>query len=148
MPQTAYWNQTTVTIHAVVAYFRKNGELSHKRLVFVSDEISHSSGTVMAFIDKLVHAHQAINNHCTVIHYWTDSPSSQYRNRFIFYLVANHAVFNGLSRRWNYFEVGHGKGPCDGLGGTTKRLADQAVRQGNAVIQDLESFSHGPLNQI
>ena len=30
--------------------------ISHKSLVFVSDEISHSSGTVMAFIDKLVPA--------------------------------------------------------------------------------------------
>ena len=138
--QTAYWNQTSVTIHPVVAYYRKNGELCHKSLVFVSDEISHSSGTVMAFIDKLVPALKAINNQFTVIHYWTDSPSSQYRNRFIFYLVANHAAFYGLSCRWNYFEVGHGKGPCDGLGGTTKRLADQAVRQGHAVIQDAREF--------
>jgi hypothetical protein len=89
---------------------------------------------------KLVPALKAINNQFTVIYYWTDSPSSQYRNCFIFYLVANHAAFYGLSCRWNYFEVGHGKGPCDGLGGTTKRLADQAVRQGNAVIQDAREF--------
>ena len=60
--QTAYWNQTSVTIHPVVAYYRKNGELCHKSLVFVSDEISHSSGTVMAFIDKLVPVLKAINN--------------------------------------------------------------------------------------
>jgi hypothetical protein len=105
-----------------------------------SDEISYSSGTVKAFIDKLVTALKAINNQFTVIHYWTDSPSSQYRNRFMFYLVANHTAFYGLSCRWNYFQVGHGKGPCDGLGGTTKRLADQAVRQGNAVIQDAREF--------
>lgn len=33
-----------------------------------------------------------------------------------------------MRARWNYFEVGHGKGPSDGLGGTTKRMADKAVR--------------------
>ena len=27
--QTAYWNQTSVTIHPVVAYYSKNGELCH-----------------------------------------------------------------------------------------------------------------------
>lgn len=38
------------------------------------------------------------------------------------------------------FEAGHGKGPCDGLGGTTKRMADEAVRSGKCVIQDPKGF--------
>ncbi|WAR25258.1 hypothetical protein MAR_010962 [Mya arenaria] len=42
--------------------------------------------------------------------------------------------------RWNYFEVGHGKGPCDGLGGTVKHIADGAIKQGHTVIQDAEEF--------
>ena len=32
------------------------------------------------------------------------------------------------------------KGPCDGLGGTCKRLAHQAVRSGKCLIQDAEGF--------
>ena len=46
----------------------------------------------------------------------------------------------GVGARWNYFEVGHGKGPCDGLGGTTKRMADEAVRCQKNVIQDAHDF--------
>lgn len=46
----------------------------------------------------------------------------------------------GMRARWNYFEVGHGKGPCDGLGGTTKRMADEAVRCQKTVIQDANDF--------
>ncbi|KAK3089949.1 hypothetical protein FSP39_007894 [Pinctada imbricata] len=41
---------------------------------------------------------------------------------------------------WHYFEAGHGKGPCDGIGGTTKRNADNAVKQGKATIQDANDF--------
>ena len=74
------------------------------------------------------------------IHYWTDSPSSQYRNRFIFHTVAKHQEMYAISVSWNYFEAGHGKGPCDGLGGSTKRLADEAIRQGKTVIQDAKDF--------
>ena len=39
-----------------------------------------------------------------------------------------------------YFEAGHGKGPRDGLGGTTKRMADEAIRQRKTTIQDLKEF--------
>lgn len=41
---------------------------------------------------------------------------------------------------WHYFECGHGKGPCDGVGGTTKRNADNAVKQGKVLIQDATDF--------
>ena len=41
---------------------------------------------------------------------------------------------------WYNFEVGHGKGPCDGRGGTTKRMADEAVKSGKVVIQDATDF--------
>jgi hypothetical protein len=43
--QTAYWNQTGVTLHPVVVYYRKNGETQHKSYVVVSDEMSHSPST-------------------------------------------------------------------------------------------------------
>ncbi|KAH3887033.1 hypothetical protein DPMN_011045 [Dreissena polymorpha] len=34
----------------------------------------------------------------------------------------------------------YGKSACDGLGGTTKRMADEAIRQGNVTIQDAADF--------
>jgi hypothetical protein len=46
----------------------------------------------------------------------------------------------GVKATWNYFEAGHGKGPCDGLGGLTKRLADEAVNMGKTTIQDAYEF--------
>ena len=39
-----------------------------------------------------------------------------------------------------YFEAGHDKGPCDGIGGTAKRLADEAVRQEKVSIHDVSDF--------
>ena len=138
--QTAYWNQTSVKLHPVVVYFKENDTLAHKSFVVVSDEASHSASTVCAFTDSLMPRLKEIDPDVRVLHYWTDSPSSQYRNRFIFCTVANHKSLYGMEARWNYFESGHGKGPCDGLGGTTKRMADEAIRQGNAVIQDPKEF--------
>lgn len=138
--QTAYWNQSSVTLHPVVAYFKSDGELKHKSMVIISDEMAHSASTVYAFIDAIIPELKKIDPELLKLHYWTDSPSSQYRNRFIFNILSKHEALYGCAAQWNYFEAGHGKSACHGLGGTTKRLADEAIRQGNATIQDAHDF--------
>ena len=45
----------------------------------------------------------------------------------------------GISASWNYFEANHGKGCCDGVGGTSKRMADQATKR-NIKIQSADNF--------
>ena len=62
------------------------------------------------------------------------------RNKYIFDAVANHFDTYGCHTRWNYFESGHGKGPCDGLGGTSKRMADEGSRSERCVISDARDF--------
>ena len=138
--QTAYWNQTSVTLHPVVVYFRTDEKLMHKSYVIVSDEMGHSASTVCTFLDAIIPELKQIDPQLKKIHYWTDSPSSQYRNRFIFYVLSKHKELYGCDAQWNYYEAGHGKSACDGIGGLTKRMADEALRQGSAVIQDAQDF--------
>ena len=40
---------------------------------------------------------------------------------------------------WNWLEAGHGKGPCDGVGGALKGLADRVVKSTGS-IQSAEEF--------
>jgi len=75
-----------------------------------------------------------------MIHYWADSPISQYRNKTIFKIISCHEEYFGCKASWCYMESGHGKGPCDPIGGTAKRKADQAVKNGKFVIQDASDF--------
>ena len=99
-----------------------------------------------AFLDVYVPKLKELDQNVQKIHYWTDSPSSQYRNIFIFHEVAKHEDKFGMKANWNYFEAGHGKGPCCGLVGTTKRMADAAIRQGKAEIQDAHDFYKWAVN--
>ena len=52
----AYWNQTSVTLHLIVIYYKKTGfeKLLHKSIIVVSDEMSHNAGTVLTSIDQLI----------------------------------------------------------------------------------------------
>lgn len=145
--QSAYFNQTSVTLHPIVVYFRDTEEtLQHRSIVIVSDEMGHKASTVVAFLDELQPILKDINVNVSTIHYWSDSPTSQYRNKHIFNIVANHEERYGTKARWNYFEAGHGKGPCDGLGGSCKRRADEATRSGKATIQDASDFYQWAIN--
>lgn len=78
-------------------------------------------------------------------------PSSQYRNKSMFFLMANFLAVHLTVQNfiWHYNEAGHGKGSPDGIGATVKRTADQSVARGKDVanfqqlIQCLEENCNG-----
>lgn len=139
--QSAYWNAQMVTLHPTIVYFHGgNDHLEHKSLVFVSEVLHHNASMVAAIISKTVTCVKKIKPEAKFVHFWTDSPSSQYRNRSIFDLLCNFERLYEMKATWHYFECGHGKSACDGVGGTAKRNADMAVKQSKAVIQDANDF--------
>ena len=64
------------------------------------------------------------------VHYATDSTA----HRNMFSILAQHLELFGTEAYWLYFEAGHGKGPCDGVGGVSKRMAFDYVRRGNTLL--------------
>jgi hypothetical protein len=55
--------------------------------------------------------------------YFTDGAASQYKNYKNFANLIHHFEDFNLHAGWHFFATSHGKGPCDGIGGTIKRLA-------------------------
>ena len=47
---------------------------------------------------------------------------------------------------WNYFESGHVKGPCNGVGGSVKRSADLAIKKG-LIIKTASDFYNWGIEQ-
>lgn len=130
-----------VTLHPAVTYFRsEDGKVSHKSSVFVSDELGHNSATVYTFLKELLPHLKVMLPNLKHVRYYTDSPTLQYRNKTIFYLLSRHKELFGVTVSWNYFEAGHGKGPCDRVGGSVNRMADEAVRQQKVTLQDASDF--------
>lgn len=114
--------------------------MKHKSFVYTSDELSHNLTSVFLTLKKFLPELPPSVSPLKCIHYWTDSATSQYRNKAIFSLIANHKSEFGFPAVWNYFEAGHGKGPCDGVGGSAKRMVDKVVKTGKVKIQDAVDF--------
>src|SRR5258705_10626136 len=55
--------------------------------------------------------------------------AGQYKNRFNFINICHHSFDFNLDCEWNFFATSHGKGPCDGVGGTVKRTTAKASLQ-------------------
>ena len=97
--QSAYWGQTQVTIHPVVQYFKRNSMVHHQSFVFISNEPRHNAKFVYALLRLLAPQLKELIQLLQYIHYWTNPPTSQYRNKTIFKIIlCNSEYFKGYLR--------------------------------------------------
>ena len=61
-------------------------------------------------------------SHIKKLVYFSDGYAGQYKNKKNLYNLCQHQKEFGLQAEWNFFATSHGKSPCDGLGGTIKRI--------------------------
>ena len=138
--QSAFFGKDQITLHPMVSHRRNSdNELVTQSFVGVSLTTNHSFPTTLAFMDQLVEKFREEMPELKHIHIVTDSPSSQYRNRYSCDLLAKAMERYNLRISWNWLEAGHGKGPCDGVGGALKGLADRIVKKSGS-IQTAEEF--------
>ena len=140
-PSQVFYDRNLLTVHPMIAHFRDHeGNLLHKSFAGISNITNHAAPTTVGFLSSLMPRLKQIRPNLEVVHYLSDSPANQYRNKSIVKFIADHArIFEGVQATWDYFEVGHGKGPCDGIGGSLKKSAEICVKRGE-VIKTAEDF--------
>ena len=58
---------------------------------------------------------------------WSDGPSSEFKNRFMVYLLQHLSRKYNKPFTWKYFATSHGKGVVDGVGGRAKSIVRMAM---------------------
>ena len=125
--QGFHWNNSQSTIHPFVIYFN---DLSHASFVVISDCMSHDTIAVYLFQKRLISfLRSKLGCLPKKIYYFSDGAASQYKNRKNFVNLCLHNHDFGIKAEWHFSATSHGKGACDGLGGTVKRLAAKASLQ-------------------
>lgn len=131
-----------VTLHTGVMYYKDENDVNDTTqcLSFcsMSQSLRHDASAIIAHLKPILIYAKAVVQEIKIIHFLSDSPTTQYRNRTIFHLISNYlGKFMGTKAiTWNYSECGHGKGAPDGIGGYLKRTANQLVAEGT----DLPTF--------
>ncbi|XP_033736384.1 uncharacterized protein LOC117324573 [Pecten maximus] len=116
-------SQRQISLHTGVAY------VAEKTFSFctASDCLKHGPAAIWA------HLHPVISNlkeesGAKRIHFISDGPTTQYRNKHNMYFFSQKIYQYGFEGgTWNFLEAAHGKGAADGVGAAVKRLADRSV---------------------
>jgi hypothetical protein len=111
------------TLHTGVLYF-KDDTIS---FTSISDSLEHGPIAVWKHLEP-IHDLIKTQKNINTIHYFSDGPTTQYRQKHNFFLFSTRCPFTHAT--WNFFEAGHGKGAADGVGGALKRKADNLLRHG------------------
>ena len=130
--QGFHWNNSQATIHPFVAYYLDSGEICHLSYVIISDCLHHDTVAVYLFQKCFICFLKTFlpeGFHPKKIIYFSNGAASQYKNRKNFLNLCYHREDFGVSAEWHFSATSHGKGACDGLGGTVKRLAARASLQ-------------------
>lgn len=124
--QGYYWENFQATLHLVVAYIRVN-EIKIMSMCIISDHMTHDTDAVAAFQRQIIPYLTSQNPELKKIIYFSDGSAAQYKNKKNFINLCSHEKdFNGIKAEWHFFATSHGKSPCDGIGGTVKRLVSKA----------------------
>ncbi|KAK3928964.1 Protein translocase subunit, partial [Frankliniella fusca] len=139
--QKIHWSNIQVTLHPFVSYFRENGEEKCLSFVIISDTEDHQNEEVFTFLHSYIPFLKEHVPNLKHIYYFSDGAASQYKNRKNVTNLRMHFDDFGLTAEWHYFATSHGKGPCDGLGGTLKR---HAARESLQKIKNQEKVTDAP----
>ncbi|XP_022078608.1 uncharacterized protein LOC127533326 [Acanthochromis polyacanthus] len=124
------------TVHTCMVYTAENT----KAYATISNSLRHDERAVWAHL-KPVFDEVLSNKKIKTLHFMSDGPLTQYRNRKNFYLMSTLPFLRGIENiTWNYSEKSHGKGAPDGVGGSVKRGADTFVLQGGDLQNPKDLF--------
>ncbi len=145
--QGFHWSNGQATLLPYTLYYKENDEVKCDSLCIISDCLDHSSLSVYAFNKRMVtYVHEKYPEVKKMI-YVSDGAASQFKNyKTIINMMFHEADYWGIKAEWHFFATSHGKNSCDGIGGTTKRLAAahslKATTEGQILsAQDLFKFA-------
>lgn len=92
-----------------------------KSYATVSDCLRLDERAVWGHMEPILKELRATNPQIETIHFISDGPLTQYRNKVNFYLLSSVPfLFGFVHITWNYSEKYHGQGASDGVGASVK----------------------------
>ena len=128
--QSAYFDQTQVVIHPMMAYYHSGNQLIKHTMVGVTDDYKKDAHLVEEFLKAALRIIHDVVPELEELHIWSDGCSAQYKGKVAYWYLAQR----GIRTVHNFFETSHGKSVCDGIGATVKGSCFRAVMSGKATI--------------
>lgn len=126
------------TLHTGVIYVGGNQEPTC--FTSISPSKHKSPAAIWEHLKPAMDYVQTTYPEVSVVHFFSDGPCTQYRQKGNFFLFSTELAKRGLRGTWNFFESSHGKGAPDGVGAALKRTADVLISHGRDIHNAHELF--------
>ena len=123
-------NNIQITLHTGVLYLHDGNFFP---FCTISSSARHDPAAIWAHLSPVLDWVQTDYQAVQKIHFVSDGPTTQYKNRNHIFLLEKEMYKRELHATWNYTEAGHGKGAPDGVGGALKRTADRLIALGKDI---------------
>ncbi|KAL7381234.1 hypothetical protein ABVT39_002539 [Epinephelus coioides] len=128
-----------VTLHTGVFYV--GGSQEPTCFSTISPSKHKSPAAIWEHLNPVLDYVQATYPEISVIHFFSDGPCTQYKQKGNFFLFSTELEKRGIKAgTWNFFEASHGKGAPDGVGAALKRTADMLISHGQDIRDAHELF--------
>jgi len=149
--QGHHWDNSQATLHPFAVYHMKDNAVECMSICVISDCLQHDTITVHVFLFTVLNYLKQVISNLKCVKYFSDGAASQYKNYKNFVNLVHHYEDFQLEAEWHFFATSHGKSPCDGIGGTVKRLAARASLQAvttNHILTPEQLFTWSQTNII
>lgn len=108
-------SQNQITLHTGVYYVGSSSTVNS--FCGLSDSLEHGPAAIWEYINALIDDIKLHHPSVDTLHFYSDGPTTQYRQKGNFYKFSTVVHTKGFSNAtWNFSEAGHGKGTPDGVG--------------------------------
>ncbi|GBM76115.1 hypothetical protein AVEN_18946-1 [Araneus ventricosus] len=126
--QSVHWKKEQVTILAYVKD-TANDKLKPIPMCVISDHLVHDTTTFGTFQKVIGQDLIKEVSQIKYIKYFSDGSSAEYKYFENFINLCHHEKDHGVKAEWYFFASYHGKGDCDGIGGSIKCMSTKASLQ-------------------
>lgn len=122
--QSALWGRASIILFTVASKLN-DSDLS---MVCASNGVAKDKRTVFAFLYQVLSRLPNITDPSIHEIWWSDGPSSEFKNKFMFAVLKFFAMKYQKTFTWKYFATSHGKGVVDAIGGNVKSIVRMQQR--------------------
>ena len=137
---SAHWSQEELSLFCATAHYLQEGKPTFNHYVLCSNDLTHDKNTIFFYNSYIINDLKSKDLIFDMVHYWSDGPSSQFKNQHNFTNLLLHQKDHGMPADWNFFATSHGKGENDGAGGDVKNAVWRKVLQNKAVVSPLKDL--------
>ena len=125
-------------------YYKDGGELKHRSVAIISDNLAHDTVAVHEYQKIIIH-YLKNNFESKKIYYFIDGSGKHFKNKSSFATLQAHEEDFDIPAEWQFPGTDHGKGASDDIGANIKRFAARSSLQSSSKhhILTLELYFSG-----